>query len=136
MTTLFKIESTTHFDRLFKKLARQQPELPGYLRTLRSILQTDPYNRSGRHPIKKLNGIPVGNGQYRVRLGRFAFATILKSRQYTLNVVRCAARTHIANVTNKTTTSLVFAASLPRTTCTADRAEGPHRSNRHRLPPG
>jgi len=60
MTTLFTIETSAHFDRLFKKLARQHTELPGYLPTIRTVLQTDPFNRSRRHPIKKLGGIPAG----------------------------------------------------------------------------
>jgi len=73
MTILFTIETTAHFDRLFKKLARQHPELPGHLPIIRTVLQTDPYNRSRRHPIKKLGGIPAGKAQYRLRLGRFRF---------------------------------------------------------------
>lgn len=90
MTTLFTVESTTHFDRLFKKLARRHPELPGYLRTLRSILQADPYNRSGRHPIKKLNDIPAGNAQYRLRLGRFRFRYDIEEQ--TVYLKRCSLR--------------------------------------------
>ncbi|PYV40050.1 MAG: hypothetical protein DMG06_21460 [Acidobacteria bacterium] len=36
-------------------------------------LQSDPYNRSRRHAIKKLEGVKPGEGQYRLRLGRWRF---------------------------------------------------------------
>jgi len=38
-----------------------------------SILEADPYNYSRSHDIKKLEGIPKGYGQYRIRAGRFRF---------------------------------------------------------------
>jgi hypothetical protein len=73
MTPLFTVEPRTHFNRLFRKLAHRHPDLPGHLPSVGTILRTDPYNRSGGHPIKKLVGIPAGDGQYRIRLGRFPF---------------------------------------------------------------
>jgi mRNA-degrading endonuclease RelE of RelBE toxin-antitoxin system len=38
-----------------------------------AILEADPYNRSRSYDIKKLEGIPKGHGQYRIRAGRFRF---------------------------------------------------------------
>jgi mRNA-degrading endonuclease RelE of RelBE toxin-antitoxin system len=90
MTPPFKVEPTTHFDRLFRKLARQYPELPGFLPTIRSILQTDPYNRSGAHPIKKLVGTAPGDGQYRLRLARFRFRYDIEGQ--TVYLKRCSLR--------------------------------------------
>lgn len=37
------------------------------------ILSADPYNRSRQHSIKKLEGVPLGEGQYRLSLGRWRF---------------------------------------------------------------
>jgi hypothetical protein len=37
------------------------------------ILSADPYNRTRRSHIKKLEGIPSGEGQYRLSLGRWRF---------------------------------------------------------------
>jgi len=42
------------------------PALEGALRGLAAILGQDPYNRSARHPIKKLKDIQSG-GQWRIR---------------------------------------------------------------------
>jgi hypothetical protein len=38
-----------------------------------AILETDPYNLSRASPIKKLEGIPAGKRQFRIRSGRFRF---------------------------------------------------------------
>ena len=38
-----------------------------------AILSTDPYDRSRIHKIKKLEGVPAGEGQYRLALGRWRF---------------------------------------------------------------
>jgi hypothetical protein len=37
------------------------------------ILETDPYDRSGTHSIKKLVDVRPGDGQYRIRGVRFRF---------------------------------------------------------------
>jgi len=73
MTHVFVVETTRHFDRLFRKLAKQHPELPGHLAAITPILRSDPFNISRKHPIKKLINITDGNGAYRIRQGRFRF---------------------------------------------------------------
>ena len=72
MTPMFRIETSPHFDRLFRKLAKKHPELSRYLPTIRDILETDPYNHSREHPIKKLTGRQHA-GQWRLRAGRWRF---------------------------------------------------------------
>jgi hypothetical protein len=69
MMPQFRVETTPHFDRLFRKLTRAHQELPAHLVSVRDILQTDPYNQSGRHAIKKLVNVRSSEGQYRLRLG-------------------------------------------------------------------
>ena len=65
--------TTSHFDRLMKKLAAKHPELMERFEQAITILAADPYNKSGRHAIKKLVGVSAGEGQYRLRSGRFRF---------------------------------------------------------------
>ena len=69
----YSVVTTAHFDRLMKKLAPKHPGLVELFEEAIAILSSDPFNKSRRHPIKKLQGIPVGEGQYRLRSGRFRF---------------------------------------------------------------
>lgn len=73
MATEFETRTTSHFDRVLKKLAKQHPQLDNQYASIIPILQADPHNRTGRHPIKKLEGVPPGEGQYRIRARRFRF---------------------------------------------------------------
>ncbi len=70
---VFSVHTTAHFDRLMKKLAPKHPELVERFEESISTLSADPHNKSGKHPIKKLRGVPAGEGQYRLRSGRFRF---------------------------------------------------------------
>jgi mRNA-degrading endonuclease RelE of RelBE toxin-antitoxin system len=65
--------TTSRFDRELKKLASQHQRLAELFRRVFIILRADPYNRSCQHPIKKLKAVPAGEGQYRIRSGRFRF---------------------------------------------------------------
>jgi len=73
MTPPFSAHTTPHYERLVKKLLKGHAELRGLQSRVREILQEDPYNLSRRHAIKKLEGVSPGEGQYRLRLGRFRF---------------------------------------------------------------
>ena len=56
-----------------KKLSPKHPDLLERFEEAISILSADPYNKSGKYPIKKLRGVSAGEGQYRLRSGRFRF---------------------------------------------------------------
>jgi mRNA-degrading endonuclease RelE of RelBE toxin-antitoxin system len=58
--------TTPSFDRDFRKILKSNPSLESALHELAAILSQDPYNRSGRHPIKKLTDIK-SDGQWRIR---------------------------------------------------------------------
>jgi len=73
MTAAFLVRPTRQFERTFDKLVRQHRELAAHYQRVIGILQTDPYNSSRSHQIKKLVDVPTGNGQYRIRAGRFRF---------------------------------------------------------------
>jgi mRNA-degrading endonuclease RelE of RelBE toxin-antitoxin system len=69
----YAIVTTAHFDRLLKKLAPRHPDLVDRFEGAIAILSADPFNKSGKHPIKKLKSVPTGEGPFRLRSGRFRF---------------------------------------------------------------
>jgi mRNA-degrading endonuclease RelE of RelBE toxin-antitoxin system len=73
MTPSFSVRTSTHFDRLLKSLARGNQEVIERYAEAIEVLSVDPYNRSRRHDILKLQGVAAGDGQYRLRLGRWRF---------------------------------------------------------------
>ena len=73
MIPSFPIRNTPHFERMTQKLLKHHPELRALLDRVREILSSDPYNLTLSHPIKKLAGAAQGEGQFRLRLGRWRF---------------------------------------------------------------
>jgi mRNA-degrading endonuclease RelE of RelBE toxin-antitoxin system len=84
MTPSFSVRTTPRVDRLLKSLARRHRELIERYAEALEILSTDPYNRSRRHDILKLQGIALGEGQYRLRLGRWRFRYDISGRDAVL----------------------------------------------------
>lgn len=80
----FSVLTTAHFDRLLKKLAPNHPELVERFEEAMAILSLDPYNKSGKFSIKKLQGVSAGEGQYRLRSGRFRFRYDIAEREVVL----------------------------------------------------
>ena len=71
--SLFLVQTSAHFDRLIKKLIPKHPDLLGRFEEALTILSLDPLNSTNRYPIKKLQNVPPGEAQYRLRSGRFRF---------------------------------------------------------------
>ncbi len=63
----FRVLTTPAFEREFRKSSKGNPRLLGALEELVEIVGDDPYNRSGRHNVKKLSGLKSGEGQWRIR---------------------------------------------------------------------
>ena len=82
------VRTTTSFDREFRKLAKHHRDLVERYGTALLILASDPHNRSRAHNIKKLEGVQAGEGQYRLRLGRFRFRYDIAGRIVTLTACR------------------------------------------------
>ena len=80
----FSVLTTAHFDRLMKKLAPKHPELVKRFEEAVRILSSDPYNKSGKYAIKKLEGVAAGEGQYRLRSGRCRFRYDIAGREVVL----------------------------------------------------
>ena len=90
MTSLFSVRTTPRFDRLARALTRAHPAFPGVYSRAVHILETDPYNRTRQHHIKKLEGVAPGEGQWRLSLGRFRFRYDIEGQVVTL--VYCGLR--------------------------------------------
>jgi mRNA-degrading endonuclease RelE of RelBE toxin-antitoxin system len=86
----FSVRTTAAFDRQIRKLAKHHRDLVEHFGRTIAILADDPYNRSRAHDIKKLQGVQLGEGQYRLRLGRFRFRYDAAGRLVTL--VACSLR--------------------------------------------
>ena len=91
MTPAFSVRITARFERAFKKLVRRHADLTARLASVTAIPRTDPYNRTCSHPIKKLEGVQAGEGQYRIRSGRFRFRYDVEGQIVFLKA--CALRT-------------------------------------------
>jgi mRNA-degrading endonuclease RelE of RelBE toxin-antitoxin system len=83
-TPAHTVLTTAHFDRLLKKLAPKHPGLVERFDEAITILSLDPHNKSSRYPIKKLHGVPAGEGQYWLRSGRFRFRYDIEEREVVL----------------------------------------------------
>jgi mRNA-degrading endonuclease RelE of RelBE toxin-antitoxin system len=69
----FIVRTTSRFDHALIKLSKQHAELPRIFEEAITLLKSDPHNVSRKHAIKKLRGIKPGEGQYRLRVGRWRF---------------------------------------------------------------
>ncbi len=70
----FRVSTTSHFDRLARALRKQHPQrFTAALQATIDTLRTDPCNTSRAHSITKLVDARPGEGQYRIRSGRFRF---------------------------------------------------------------
>jgi mRNA-degrading endonuclease RelE of RelBE toxin-antitoxin system len=67
MNGTFRVVTTPSFEREFRKLSQRNAKLLDALEELIAILVEDPDGRTGQHPIKKLEGLKPGEGQWRVR---------------------------------------------------------------------
>ena len=73
MKTEFAVHVSPHFEKLAKRLAKQQPDFVQQFNKAVAILKLDPYNLSRKHPVLKLAGVQANDGQWRLRIGRLRF---------------------------------------------------------------
>jgi mRNA-degrading endonuclease RelE of RelBE toxin-antitoxin system len=70
---------------LIKKLIPKHPDLLGRFEETLTILSVDPLNSTNKYPIKKLQSVPPGEGQYRLRSGRFRFRYDVAGKEVVLH---------------------------------------------------
>ena len=73
MASPFSVYVTARFERDYQALLKRHPELAADYAAVVGILSVDPYNHARKYPIKKLEQVVAGEGQYRFRSGRFRF---------------------------------------------------------------
>jgi hypothetical protein len=73
MTPPFAVRTTPLYERRSNKLFKVHRDFEGVEQSAKVVLSADPYNRTRRYHIKKLEGVPAGEGQYRLSLGRWRF---------------------------------------------------------------
>ncbi len=73
MTSPFTVHTTSRYERLSNKLQKGHRDFDATEKSAVAILSADPYNRTRRHHIRKLEGVPSGEGQYRLSFGRWRF---------------------------------------------------------------
>jgi len=70
---VFSVQVTARFERDYRKILKDHPDISAHYARAITILAADPYNRRRSHPIKKLSSVKPGEGQYRIRFLRFRF---------------------------------------------------------------
>jgi mRNA-degrading endonuclease RelE of RelBE toxin-antitoxin system len=81
----FLVLTTPAFDRLAKGLAKRHPEFREILANAVATLALDPLNIRRERQIKKLIGPARGEGQYRLRVGRWRFRYDVDGRNVVLH---------------------------------------------------
>lgn len=71
MPPRYRVVTTSYFDRDVKRLYKKDPRIRIVLERAIFILQSDPYNLTREHSIRKLEGLKKGEGVYRLRAGDF-----------------------------------------------------------------
>ena len=71
MSHVFRLLPSTRFKRDFEDVLERNRGIIRKLEPLKATLLHDPYNKSRRYDIKKLKDVSVGEGQYRIRSGKY-----------------------------------------------------------------
>jgi len=85
----FRVLSTSLFQRLLAKLIQQHPDLPEVFESAIAIIETDPHNLPHKYSIKKLRCTKPGEGQYRLRVGRWRFRYDIWDRRRQVELSDC-----------------------------------------------
>lgn len=84
MMARLTIYLTSAYQRLSRSLQKHHQEFVQVQDEAFAILCHDPYNRTREHRIRKLEGVPKGKGQYRLRLGRWRFRYDIEGQEVIL----------------------------------------------------
>lgn len=82
--TSFTVRTQSHFESLARPLRKHHRDFDSYFRRALEILKEDPHNLTRSHPIRKLSDVKPGEGQYRIRLGRWRFRYDIYSQEVVL----------------------------------------------------
>jgi mRNA-degrading endonuclease RelE of RelBE toxin-antitoxin system len=82
--TGYKLEVTAKCRRLIEDLQSASFEFADYYQEALVFFQTDPYNRSRIHNVKKLINVPKESGEFRLRIGRWRFRYDIEAKKVIL----------------------------------------------------
>jgi len=71
MSRRYRVVATKAFEGEVRRLRKRLPRVYESLLEAVQLLEDDPFNTEGRANIRKLVDVPVGEGQFRVRLGDY-----------------------------------------------------------------
>ena len=84
MTPRFSVRVSSRCQPVLARLNEQHPDFPAFYRRAVEILEQDPANVRRQHNILKLRDTARGDGQWRLRLGRFRFRYDIYEREVLL----------------------------------------------------
>ena len=67
----YKVFFTSYFEKYTKPYLKKNKMAVKLLARANEILESDPYNLTKKHNIKKLHGIKSGEGEFRLRVNNF-----------------------------------------------------------------
>lgn len=71
MPQRYRVVADQAFEREVRRLRKRLPRVYETLLKAVELLETDPFNLQGRANLRKLAGVPAGEGQFRMRLGDY-----------------------------------------------------------------
>lgn len=71
MARRYRVVASSAFERDVRRLRRQRLGVYGSLLRAVEVLERDPFNRQGEANMRKLVDVPVGEGQFRLRMGDY-----------------------------------------------------------------
>lgn len=71
MPSTFRLRATSAFEQDVRMLTGRDQGLLHRLAHIFDILEKDPYNRNRRYNIRKLKDVKFGEGQWRIRFGKY-----------------------------------------------------------------
>lgn len=84
MNTAFHVVTPPAFERHVRRIIRRNPDLVSLLSEMISVLESDPYNLTQQHHIKKLTDVKEGKGQWRIRQGDYRLRYDIFDREVVL----------------------------------------------------
>lgn len=84
MPSAYRVVSTSRFARDYRGLVKHNPQAISFVEAMIEALRQDPYNRSKQYKIRKLKGLKVGEGQWRIALGDYRIRYDIMGREVVL----------------------------------------------------
>jgi len=88
MDRRYRVVATRAFERQARHLHKRSPDAYDALLHALELLETDPFNITGRADIRKLVHVPSGEGQFRLRIGDYRLRYDVSGTDVVLHSIR------------------------------------------------